>query len=331
MIEMLIPDTYHLILVLLLAAVYDLVAGEPPTPLHPVVWIGNFIAFLKKRAPASHRKAYGVFLGLSTILFASSIAFIVLLVANLSFMPAPAGLLIEAYFLKSTFAIKRLMEASDEVYSDLAGGDLPGARKHLSMYVSRDTSSLNESQVCSSIIETCSENFVDGILSPLFFYLLLGPFGLIGAYIFKAVSTLDSMVGYMDEKHRDIGYFSANFDDILNWVPARVCVILVTISSFLLDLVASGRGKKLDHGGAIRCATSDCRATASPNSGYPMASVAGVLHVRLEKPRTYIIGKDFPWPVTEDIKKASQVILIASILSVLLFSLLIYVSGYLIY
>ncbi len=328
MIEMLIPDTYHLIIVLVLAAVYDLVAGEPPTPLHPVVWIGNFIGMLKKRAPVSHRRAYGFFLGLATILFASLIAFTVLVVANL--VPTPVALLIEAYFLKSTFAIKRLMEASDEVYGDLVKDDLPGARKHLSMYVSRDTSSLKESQVCSSIIETCSENFVDGILSPLFYYMLLGPFGLIGAYIFKATSTLDSMVGYMDEKHRDIGYFSANFDDILNWIPARVCVFFMTAAALLTDVVA-GTGKKLDHCGAIRCATSDCRATSSPNSGYPMASVAGVLHVRLEKPHTYIIGRDFPWPVKEDVKKASQVILIASILSVLLFSLLIYVSGYLIY
>ncbi|WP_445474151.1 cobalamin biosynthesis protein [Methanococcoides methylutens] len=323
MIEPFLPGTDHLISVLLLATAFDLLIGEPPTALHPVVWIGNLIGFFKRSAPATHRKLYGVLFALVVILFASSIAYAVLLVANLSFLPGFVVLLIEAYFLKSTFAIRRLIEAGTEVNAELEKGDLPSARSKLSMYVSRDTSKLSEGQVSSSVIETCSENFVDGILSPLFYYAILGPYGLIGAYAFKAVSTLDSMVGYMDDKHRDLGYFSAKTDDVLNWIPARICVIYITLGSVLAGMIS--KGKKFDHAGAIKCATSDCRSCSSPNSGYPMASVAGVLGVRLEKPNTYVIGKDFSLPVADDIKQASVVIAAASLLAVFSFAVLIYI------
>ncbi|WP_440952808.1 cobalamin biosynthesis protein [Methanococcoides sp. FTZ1] len=323
MIDLFLADTDHLISVLLLATAFDLLIGEPPTSLHPVVWIGNLIAFFKRSAPATHRKLYGVLFALIVILFAASIAGAVLFIADLPFLPGFVVLLIEAYFLKSTFAIRRLIEAGMEVNAELVKGDLPSARQKLSMYVSRNTSQLSEGQVSSSVIETCSENFVDGILSPLFYYAILGPYGLIGAYIFKAVSTLDSMVGYMDEKHRDLGYFSAKTDDVLNWIPARICVVYITLGSVLAGMIS--KGKRLDHGGAIRCATSDCRSCSSPNSGYPMAAVAGVLGVRLEKPNTYVIGKDFSLPVAEDIKQASVVIAAASVLAVFSFAVLIYI------
>jgi adenosylcobinamide-phosphate synthase len=131
------------------------------------------------------------------------------------------------------------------------------------------------------------------------------------------------MVGYMDEKHRDLGFFSAKTDDVLNWIPARICVVYITIGSLLAGIIS--KGKKLDHGGAIKCATSDCRSCSSPNSGYPMASVAGVLGVRLEKPNTYVIGKDFSLPVADDIKQASVVIAAASVLAVFSFAVLIYI------
>ncbi|MDA0524037.1 cobalamin biosynthesis protein [Methanococcoides alaskense] len=328
MIEPFLPDAGHLIFVLLLATGFDLLIGEPPTALHPVVWIGNLIGFFKKKVPATHKKAYGVVFALIVILFAASIAYVVLLIANLSFIPEFVVLLIEAYFLKSTFAIRRLLEAAMEVYGELEKGDLVSARKKLSMYVSRDTSQLTESQVSSSVIETCSENFVDGILSPLFYYVIFGPYGLIGAYIFKAVSTLDSMVGYMNEKYRDIGYFSAKTDDVLNWIPARICVVFIMAGSFLSSVLLKSKG--LDHIGAFRCASTDCMTTPSPNSGYPMAAIAGALGVRLEKPNTYVIGKGLSLPKAEDIKKAAEVIGMSSILVVIIFVALIYIISNLI-
>ncbi|MEA1985167.1 MAG: cobalamin biosynthesis protein [Euryarchaeota archaeon] len=325
MIDLPLPGTAHLLYVLFLAVAFDLFIGEPPTKLHPVVWIGNLITFLERISPDSHRKLYGVFLGLACITFTGLVAWVVLMISASALVPGFVSLLLEAYLLKSTFAIRRLLHAGSEVYEQLDRGDIVEGRKRLSMYVSRDTSSLSEEQVSSSVMETVSENYVDSILTPLFFYSIAGPFGLVAAYAFKAVSTLDSMVGYMDEKHIDIGFFSAKLDDVLNWIPARASVIYIMAASSLLKLFEDTNG--LSPAGAFRCARGDCARPSSPNSGFPMAAVAGALQVRLEKPGTYVIGDNYSAPMAADIIKVCRIIAVASILSVIVFSLTIYIIG----
>jgi adenosylcobinamide-phosphate synthase len=315
-------DATELLIVLLLAYVLDLVFNEPPASVHPVVWMGRLISFFRKNAPDAHRKLYGIFMGLCTILFGATLAYIVLYFMGMEIVPSPLRYLVAAYFLKATFAIRCLYEAANEVRAELDAGKLDDARYKLSMYVSRDTSALDEGHVSSAIIETTSENYVDGILSPLLFYACFGPLGLIAAYVFKATSTLDSMVGYKDERHREIGWFSARLDDVLNWVPARLSVLFIYAATLIIRLLCRG-SKKVDPGCALKSGFAEGLKTPSPNSGYPMASVAGALRVKLEKPNTYVLGREFAYPVSEDIKTTSWIILIASLFAIIISSFII--------
>ncbi|WMW23086.1 cobalamin biosynthesis protein [Methanolobus mangrovi] len=309
-------DPSELVIVLLLAYALDMVFCEPPAAIHPVVWMGRLISFFKKHVPKTHRKLYGIFMGLTTILFGSLIAYLVMLFMGIENIPSPLRYLVAAYFLKATFAIRCLYGAADEVRKELDAGKLDGARQKLSMYVSRDTSKLDESHISSAIIETTSENYVDGILSPLLFYACFGPFGLIAAYVFKATSTLDSMVGYTDERHRDMGWFSAKLDDVLNWVPARLSVLFISAATLTVRLFYHGI-KVPDYKSAFKSGLADGLKTPSPNSGFPMASVAGALRIKLEKPNTYVLGKGFIYPVSEDIKLTSWITLIAAFFAII--------------
>lgn len=315
-------DAFELVIVLLLAYALDLLFCEPPAAIHPVVWMGRLIGYFKKNIPASNKKLYGIFMGLSTILFGALIAYVVLYFMGIESIPAPLRYLVAAYFLKATFAIRCLSGAADEVRVELDAGRLDGARQKLSMYVSRDTSGLDEAHVSSAIIETTSENYVDGILSPLLFYACFGPYGLIAAYVFKATSTLDSMVGYTDERHREAGWFSAKLDDVLNWIPARFSVLFLALATLVISLVYR-KVKIPDYKSAFRRGFGEGLRTPSPNSGYPMASIAGALRIKLEKPSTYVLGEGFVYPMSEDIKLTSWIILVASLFAIIVSSFII--------
>jgi adenosylcobinamide-phosphate synthase len=198
---------------------------------------------------------------------------------------------------------------------------LDAARKRLSMYVSRDTSGLSEADVSSAAIETMSENFVDSVFTPLFYYAIFGPLGLVAAFAYKAVSTLDSMVGYKDEENIDMGKFSAKLDDLLNWPTARLSVFFVVVTAALLNLF---RRFTYDPSEARLCAFRDCLVPPSPNSGYPMAAFAGALRLRMEKPGTYVLGKNYALPAGEDINRASRLILATSLFAVAVLALVVY-------
>lgn len=319
-----LPDAVDLVSILLLAVAFDLFIGEPPAALHPVVWIGKVIGAIKKVAPASHRKAYGVFLATATIVFASAIGYLALVISMHPAIPQTFGYLIAAYFLKSTFAIRSLLLPAQKIYDDIVKNNLKSARADLLIYVSRDPSKLNANQVSSAVIESTAENFVDGILSPIFYYILLGPFGLVGAYAYKAVNTLDSMVGYKDDVHFELGYFSAKLDDVLNWVPARISVLFIATATLFAGISADGsRMGSFVH--SIKSAKLEGRNTPSPNSGYPMAAASGALGVRLEKPKTYVLGDELNQPKPKDIKRASQLIGTAAVLSIAIFTITIHI------
>jgi adenosylcobinamide-phosphate synthase len=318
------PGAEDLIIILFLAFAYDLLLNEPPSAVHPVVWMGNLISRLKDAAPVKHRRLYGIFLALVIIGFASALAYAVMLVLSVESIPRVLRLLIAAYFLKATFAVRCLFEAGSKVRSRLEAGKLDEARREVSMYVSRDTSRLDENHVSSAIIETSSENYVDGILSPLMFYSLFGPFGLVAAYIFKAASTLDSMVGYKNEKYLKLGWFSARTDDVFNWIPARISVVFICVAAVIVNLF-SGKRKKLSASDALKLGMAEGLMTPSPNSGFPMASTAGALRVRLEKPNAYLLGERYKaYPVAEDIWLTSRLILTASFMAVGASALMIY-------
>lgn len=320
MVTQLSISAIDMIIILLIAFIIDLVFGEPPFAIHPVVWIGKLIGFFKDHSPDNNRKIYGIFMSLCCILFAAIIGIIITVMFTTQTIPLILRYIIAGWFLKMTFAITCLTDAGKEIYNDLIMGDIAQARNHLSMYVSRNTSQLTQEQIASAVIETSSENFVDGILSPVFYFAIFGPFGLIAAYMFKSVSTLDSMVGYKNEQYLKLGWFAARFDDILNWIPARLCLIPIFLGTYILEVWK----KSVSCIDAVRLAIIDGENTPSPNSGYPMAAFAGAMHIRLEKPNVYILGKNNPYPQIKHIQIARILIFSSTIISFIMFSLLIY-------
>jgi len=282
--------------VLLLALFLDLLFGEPPAFMHPVVWMGNFINFFASRAPKRHRKPYGLYMAV----FCAGTALLAgMAIASLgSSLP---GLIIAAFFLKSTFSIRMLIVSALGIRKDLEGGNIEKVRSDLKTFVGRDTSKLNASQSASAVIESLAESFVDGILAPLFYFLL---FGLPGAFVYRMINTLDSMVGYKKEPFKELGYASARLDDIANWVPARLSVLFIFMASIFF-------GKPLE---SVRTCIRDHGKTASPNSGWSMSAVSGALGVRLEKVGYHVLGADYSAPHPHHIIKAVYIVGLSSFL-----------------
>ncbi len=278
--------------VLLLAIAIDLVLGEPPARVHPVVIMGRLIGFLKRRAGPSRIEGAGV--ALFVILSAAAAGHLLIAAADyISPFGVGLGVFVSAYLLKSTIAIRCLLETSEEI-GDLVKEDFDQAKKLLPALVSRNPQGLTRTQATSAVIESLSENYVDTVVSPLFYYLLLSPLGLgvEAALAFKATSTLDSMLGYKTEELEDLGFASAKIDDLANWVPARLSPLFIAAAR------PSGARR------AIKTALQDHARTPSPNSGWPMAAVAGALGIRLEKPGVYVVGEGGADPSTEDVEPA---------------------------
>ncbi|WP_085507054.1 adenosylcobinamide-phosphate synthase CbiB [Thalassobacillus devorans] len=259
---------YHLYLILA-AIVLELVIGDPKFFPHPVVIIGKMISFLdEKWNKGMHRKAKGfLLLGVVTVTAYLMIGMVVFLAGRISFW---AGAVLEVYFISSTIAIKGLQQAGEEVGRPLREGDLPLARKKLSYIVGRDTEQLSEGEVVRGTVETVAENTVDGITAPIF-WALLGGAPLAMAY--RAVNTLDSMVGYKQEPYEKFGFASARFDDFVNWIPARITAVCMWLAAWFHPTL-----KKRN---AFWVTLRDAGKHPSPNSGWPEAMTAGLLGVEL--------------------------------------------------
>ena len=272
--------------ILLLAVLFDIIFGEMPSFFHPVVWMGKLINLFAGAAPYQHRKAYGLFM----VIFCTGIT--VLLARSLELIGTGIiGLVIMAYFLKSSFSIRMLLVSAIRIQKDLESGKIEKVRNDLRTFVGRDTSGLSAHQSASAVIESLAESFVDSVLSPLFYFLI---FGLPGALAYRMINTLDSMVGYKKEPFKEIGYVAAKLDDIVNFVPARMSLAIIFISSIFF-------GKPFD---ALKTCIQDHNKTASPNSGWPMAAVSGALNVRLEKVGYHVLGDKYQHPGTVHIKNA---------------------------
>ncbi len=274
--------------VLLLAAAFDLLLGEPPAKIHPVVWIGKLIAYL--RAHARPTRVNGFVLAMLVIAIIVLAGHLLVKVST----PVPLlPLLISAYLLKSTFAIRCLLEVSADI-GRMIEQDINQAKEMLPALVGRDTKDLTHTQAASAVIESLSENYVDSILSPLFYYLLFQPFGLglEAALAFKAISTMDSMVGYRTPDLKELGFAGAKLDDLANFIPARLSIVLMALAS---------PGKA---GAVIKAALKYHSATPSPNSGWPMSACAGALGIRLEKPGFYVLFSEGKEPKASDVPLA---------------------------
>lgn len=248
----------------------DQVLGDPRSWPHPVVGIGKIISFFEhhfNQGSSKVRRRNGVFLTLFVVGGIYLLTWAVVWGAKR--LNPFLGLGVSTYLIFTTLAAKSLLDAGVSILSPLKKGDLSEARTRLSWFVSRDTENLSESDIVRGTIETLAENFVDGILSPLF-YAALGGAPL--AMAFKAVSTLDSMVGYRNERYEDFGWFSARTDDWANYIPARLSVPILLIAGWLRRLSVSH---------AYKIWKRDSSGHPSPNGGNPESIVAGLLGIQL--------------------------------------------------
>ncbi|MBI4362099.1 MAG: cobalamin biosynthesis protein CobD [Euryarchaeota archaeon] len=278
--------------ILLGTLLLDLALGEPPARLHPVVWMGKTIGWLQRRCPRGEEEGCGYLLALGLPLAALLGGGLLIYLA--SRVHPIAGVLLSIYLLKSTLAIRSLARAARRVAEPLEGGNLEAARGSLPALVGRDPHGLDPGQCASAAIESVAENYVDTVVSPFLFYLLLLPlgWGVPAALAYKMVNTLDSMVGY---PHLPMGRASAHLDEAANYLPARLGALL---------LLASHPRRARE---GWRTMKRDARLPASRNSGWPMAAMAGLLGVSLEKPGHYLLNRGAPAPGPGDIHRALRV------------------------
>jgi len=281
---------------LVAAIALDLVAGEPPGQIHPVVWLGRLIAALDRRAPRGGRSsqlAYGAAMVAIVAGLSAAVA------ARLSRMagPVPGGRLGQVWLLKTTFAVRALLAAGEAVRRPLEAEDLDDARAALRSLVSRETAHLPPGLVAAAAIESLAENLTDSALAP---WLAYAPFGLPGAAAYRALNTLDSMVGYRG-RYEHLGKAAARADDVVNLVPARLCALLIAAAA------PAGGGSPAR---AWRTALRDHGRTASPNAGWTMAAMAGALGVELEKAGHYRLGEGRQ-PDPADIRRAQRIAAVA--------------------
>ena len=256
-------------LIITVALLLDLLLGDPRWLPHPVVAVGKLISFLdiKLRRPCLDEKTAGVLLLLTVVAATAGCGWIFLSVCT-RFHPL-AGSIASIVIAYTCLASRSLHVESARVADALALGVLPAAKRHLSWIVGRDTDSLSEPDIWRALIETVAENSSDGIISPLFWLTIGGPLAALG---FKAVSTLDSMVGYRNERYLRMGWASARLDDLLNFIPARLSALLIICASPLAGYGAAE---------ALRITLRDRRKHPSPNSAHPEAAAAGALGVQL--------------------------------------------------
>jgi adenosylcobinamide-phosphate synthase len=295
-------------LVLASAFALDLVVGEPPNPVHPVVWMGRLLRALKRQAPRAPAAAFlwGALMALLGPLLFGGAAWLLLHALRSASAPVVAArLFLEIYLLKSAFAVRALALAAAQVARALVVQDLPGAREALRSLVSRDTRGLDESRLAAAAIESVAENASDSLVAPLFYFLVLG---VPGALAYRAANTLDALIGYHGETEW-LGKPAARLDDLLNLVPARLtAALLVAASAFVHASPVR----------ALRIWLRDASATESPNAGRPMAAMAGALGVELEKVGHYRLGAGQPPPGAHDIERAITLLGTACALAALL-------------
>ncbi|MCP8320373.1 MAG: cobalamin biosynthesis protein [archaeon] len=275
-----LPFIIESMLILLLALILDLIFGEPPEKLHPTVWMGKTIEFLKPRFRGSNPKIgkiKGIMLGLTVIIVFALIVYVTLSLLR-EYLILMIYIIFASALLKTTFSINCMNKLSRPIGKAIKEGKIEDAKNMLRRIVRRDPTKFDDQKIISATVECVAESTVDGITSPLFYYSVLG---LPLAIAYRAINTLDSMVGYKDKEHVNMGWFSARMDSLANYIPARITSILMVLSAWLLheDWRRSWEILKRDR-----------KKTESPNAGWTMSAIAGAFNAQLEKPGFYILG-----------------------------------------
>ena len=296
------------IFVIGLSILLDFKFGDPKNKYHPTAWIGSLIAKLtpivKNENPIIEKLG-----GVCVVTITSGLVIVLLFALNVGiimisvdYIALIVSVIIGGLLLKTTIAIRGMEKHAKSVLESLDEDNLDLARTHLSMIVKRNTTNLDKNHVLSGVLESISENTVDGITGPLFYYALLG---LPGAFVYRVINTADSMIGYKTDIFKNVGWFAATCDSILNYIPSRLTGIVMIISVAILQ-----NNWKESYKIMIR----DGKKTESPNAGYPMAALAGALETKFEKINHYKLGDGEIILTKEHVHSAISIMKLTSIL-----------------
>lgn len=297
---------YHM-MAFFLGFLLDLLLGDPYWLPHPIRWIGNLIAKLEKRLldeTMDEKKKFRRGIWMVMLVLVSTVVVVMCVLAGSYWVHPYAGMVVETVMTYQILATKCLKVESMKVYQCLKNQDVDAARKAVSMIVGRDTACLNEEGIAKAAIETVAENTSDGVIAPMLYTALGGP---ILGFLYKAVNTMDSMIGYKNEKYMYFGRAAAKVDDFVNYIPARISAYLMIASSFI-------GGKRFSGKQAFYIYKRDNRKHASPNSAQTESVCAGALGIQLAGDASYFgkvvkkpyIGEPFRKVECEDIKRANR-------------------------
>ncbi len=302
------------VLISIFAYFMDLIVGDPYGFPHPVIYIGKLISLLERnlRKLKINMKLAGALL---CLILMSSVALITYSICKLASVNIYLYIFVSAVIVCTCFSTKCLADEGKKIYDSFEEKNIELSRKQLSYIVGRDTSALDEPGIIRATVETIAENTVDGTISPMFYAFIGGP---ILAILYKAVNTMDSMIGYKNERYIDFGMTAARLDDIFNYIPARISLIGFTMASFIL---------RYDYKSCIKIAIRDRKNHTSPNCAYPEAAVAGALGIELGGTNIYFgqkvykptIGEKKRKIVKEDILKTNRLLYLSTFLTLILF------------
>ncbi len=300
-----------------LALLLDFIFGDPEWFPHPVRFAGKLVSGLEKFSRKAFRweRAGGLFTVAAAAVSVSMLVLLSIIAAHAVY--PPAGRCVSVFWIYTGLSARNLSEEAKSVFYALKKQNLPVARKRLSRIVGRDTEKMDEASICRATIETVAENTVDGIVSPLFYVFIGGPALM---WLFKTVSTCDSMLGYKNDKYRFFGTAAARLDDLMNFLPARLMYLLCPLASAVAGISPLR---------TLRIALRDSRKHPSPNAGIPEAAVAGALKVRLGGPARYegkisdkdYFGKEYPDPEPDCISISLRLMWIVTCISAILMGL----------
>ncbi|WP_375669751.1 adenosylcobinamide-phosphate synthase CbiB [Halanaerobium saccharolyticum] len=284
----------EVLIILIIALIVDLIISDPDWIPHPVVLIGGLIStlekyLLKNEDSPQRAKIKGAILVVIVLGLSYYLSYLVVVLSGQ--LNNYFALMLKIFLLSLTLALKGLIDAGQEVYSALKASDLKLAREKVNQIVGRDCSQSSKQEVIRAVLETLAENTSDGILAPAFYYLIGG---LPLAVTYKAVNTMDSMLGYKNDRYLNFGFTAARTDDFFNYIPARLTAILMSAAAFLLHY---------DFRGALKTVFNDAQKHPSPNAGYPEAAAAGALSLRFGGINYYHGQKSFRAYIGQQNKK----------------------------
>lgn len=306
---------FESILIVISAVILDLLVGDPKNKFHPTSWIGSLIAklvpIIQNKSPRREKFGGIILVIFLTTLVTTILVFLEVAIQNIAFdfIGIIVSVIVGVILLKTTIAIRGMEKHAMAVMESIERNDLDAARNNLSMIVKRNTKNLDKNHVLSGTLESISENTVDGVTGPLFYFAF---FGIPGAFIYRIINTIDSMIGYKTSIFTNVGWFGANCDKILNYLPSRITSLMMVIGAMILGN---------DWRKSYKIMKRDGKNTESPNAGYPMATLAGALGTRFEKIDHYSVGEGNIELTKSHLRSAIALMKVTSILFCIIFTI----------